>query len=195
MAHVGIDVLGDYLVRDDAYDHVSHASRMLVSVIAVLLGSGVLVRAFGHMCDLARQQRYRTRMARASRRAASAVAGTILGATLAIVPAMELLDILRAGSDLDDLGDLFGGSLLLGLSVTIACAVLAIAAFLGLIGWICAHTEDIAGVLATLLAPKAFVPAVHLDVSVPVAMPLAQRHASRRAQKRAPPTRFVAGIS
>ena len=153
-AHTAIDVLGDYLVRDDAYDHVSHGSRALVTLIALVIGSGVLLHLFSRFCTAARSRRTRTRILGASRKTLAAATTAIVVASLVIVPAMELFDAVRAGSDLDDVGDLFGGSLALGLSTTIATGLLVAAMLIVIVRWICAHEDRIVEALATLIGAE-----------------------------------------
>lgn len=148
-AHVGIDILGDWLVRDDAYDHVAHASRLLVTFVAVAIAAIALLRLFTGLCDAAAQsQSERNRLLAKTHRHTAAVALTMTGATLCFVPAMELFDALQSHSDLDDLSDLFGGSLLLGVGVTIACAVAATLALMLLATWICRHQDQILATFA-----------------------------------------------
>jgi hypothetical protein len=151
-AHVGIDVLGDYLVRDDAYDHVAHGSRLIVGLIAFAIGTGVLARMFSVLCAHAGSQHMRNRMLAATRASALHIGGAVLGATLFFVPAMELFDALRAGSDLDDIGDLFGGSLALGLSVSVACAIVAAVLLVATMRWVCKHQDRIVSAISSLRA-------------------------------------------
>jgi TRAP-type C4-dicarboxylate transport system permease small subunit len=130
-AHVGIDVAGDYLLPHDTYDDVSHASRYVVLAAVAMLLFAMFVAALSAAI----------REARGSVDAFGRILRSSLGmgplpffvttlafAALTLV-AMEYADANAAGQAVDDLGDLLGGSLALGLAMlgiaTIACATLA----------------------------------------------------------------------
>lgn len=150
-AHVGIDILGDYLVRDDRYDHVAHGSRLLFTAIALGLAGAAATCLFAHLCRAAASLRMRARML-ALRRAqvATGIAAIALLALL-VVPAMEIIDVLRAGGDVDSLADAFGGSLLLGIATTLGCALAWSGAIVALVAWLLRHRERVVRLLYELL--------------------------------------------
>ncbi len=125
VAHVVIDVAGDYLLARDAYDGVAHSSRALV---AALLGVAVLVAAARLVFDaIDRRCGSTTSLLRTIREAlgspARFAAASAAVAILALA-AMEGFDCAAGGVRIDDLSDLFGGSLLLGLSAPVAAGLL-----------------------------------------------------------------------
>ncbi len=151
-AHVGIDILGDYLVRDDSYDHIAHGSRELFTIVALLLAAGVGAHLFWQMCAAASSIRTRARFLHLSGKVVIRSSTGVVLIALMLVPAMETIDALRAGADVDSLADAFGSSLLLGTSVTVACALLCCAVVFGLAAWLCRHRESVARIVYELLA-------------------------------------------
>jgi uncharacterized membrane protein len=123
-AHVIIDVAGDYVLVRDAYDGLAHHSRALLLAIvgvAVLIGA---VRAVFEVLD--RRCSSTTRLLAAVRDALGdpvrfALASAAV-ATIALV-GMESFDCSLTGR-IDDVGDLFGGSVALGASTAIAAGAL-----------------------------------------------------------------------
>jgi hypothetical protein len=67
------------------------------------------------------------------------------------VPAMEWLDGRFAGVPVRELDDAFGGSLLLGLGTTIACAMVVALVVYGIAHWLISHRDSIVVIIATLL--------------------------------------------
>ncbi|MGB6986122.1 MAG: hypothetical protein WBD74_09150, partial [Candidatus Aquilonibacter sp.] len=135
-AHVGIDVLGDYLVRDDSYDHVAHGSRLFFTLSALGLGTVAGLYLFSHLCAAAATLRVRVRMLYLRRSQVAGAIACIVLLALVFVPVMETIDAIRAGADLDSLADAFGGSLLLGICTTLGCALAWSAALLGVAAWL-----------------------------------------------------------
>ena len=119
VAHVAIDVAGDYLLSDDAYDHVAHQSRAIVAVAAVACGLVVLLLATWNAFDEG--------PSRLSPRCRSIPAIPAFGwfapavamLTLALLVGMEVDDAWVASGQLIDFDDALGGSLWLG-GVTVA---------------------------------------------------------------------------
>jgi hypothetical protein len=126
-AHVAIDVAGDYLLPHDTYDDIAHGSRTLVlggvAAMLVLLASIALSAAI--------------REARGSIDAFRKVVLSCLDlelrwmfvltaicATITLI-AMEGIDVHAAGGAIDDPGDLFGGSIILGAACVAFFAVLS----------------------------------------------------------------------
>lgn len=125
LAHVAIDAAGDYLLPHDSYDDVAHGSRGLVggTLLALLLATSavasraVLRRARGSeraLCTALQALRPRN---------AVLFAGTVVALALPFLIGMEGLDVISAGGRIDDVGDLLGGSPILGLALAGLCAV------------------------------------------------------------------------
>jgi len=143
VAHATIDVVADYLVSHASYDDVSsHASRGLVGVIAAIVAGTVALHGLRLCCEAAASQTRASASALRWRSAPLFVGATMLLAAIA-VPLMELFDSRLAGTALANVDDAFGGSLLLGLGTTIACAAaLGVAAF-ALARWLLSHRDRI----------------------------------------------------
>jgi hypothetical protein len=192
VAHVAIDVAGDYLLRDDTYDHLAHGSRELVTLIAGALACGAGLLLLRRLLRAAASAAQRARLRLQSR--ASIVRGSVAVAALAliIVPVMESIDAVRAGSTLESLADAFGGSLALGVATTLSCALLLCGMLFAAIAWLCHHPEVVAAALSALLAPQPappdgrFLAALHFTVVSPRAGVRALRLA-----KRGPPLRTI----
>jgi hypothetical protein len=130
ISHVGIDVAGDYLLAHDAYDGLDHRSRSEILALGLTLALGAILRV----------------VSRAVRAAGAGGSGDDRAELLALVgcspwrfalrvmalsivalAAMEAVDVWSSGGAIDDVADLFGGSLLLGSSITLpvagACAL------------------------------------------------------------------------
>jgi hypothetical protein len=130
LAHVAIDVAGDYLLAHDTYDDDAHGSRYVASI-------ALLVSVFAALSAYARAVLAETRGMRGALRAslrssipASSFAFAALVASLAmpLLLGMAWLDSLVAGAPVDDVTDLFGGSLALGIAmVTVASLATAMA--------------------------------------------------------------------
>jgi hypothetical protein len=130
LSHVAIDVLGDFLLTDDAYDHVVHHSRAFV--FSLLSGSALFALAFAARAAL-REARGSEGALRDVLRATLPGApwrylAPVAGASLALVIAMEGLDAALGGRPAGDLDDLLGGSLALGLSLVATLSTLVTAA-------------------------------------------------------------------
>lgn len=151
-AHVGIDVAGDYVLRDDSYDHVAHGSRELFTFVALLCASGsaamLLRRLFAAIDSMPR----RVRLLRVTRTHALRWYAAVGSLSLGLVPVMETIDTLRAGGDVDSLADAFGGSIALGASMTLTCAAVMCAFFFLLAGWLCRYRNEVARLVGALIA-------------------------------------------
>jgi len=187
-AHVAIDVLGDYLVRDDTYDHVAHGSRELLTLLAFCVAAYAGSILFARLCTAAASMRTRIRMLRIPRRHWLLAFAAIAVLALVLVPSMEGFDALRAGREVDDLGDLFGGSLLLGITSTLACASLCCGAILGLCAWLARHRERVARLLYECLTVQRTSRAAIAMRRAPAKTPaLHPARAMKRRSKRGPP--------
>ncbi len=151
LAHLAIDVLGDYALAHDSYDDFAHSSRILVTVIALVVAALLAARGLCACCEVA--ARNRTRLARPgfSSAAAFAYAATAVASSCAVVPAMEWFDGRVDGFAVTALGDAFGGSLALGLLTTVVCAALVAAIVFTFASWLISHHDTIVALIATLL--------------------------------------------
>jgi hypothetical protein len=129
LAHVSIDIVGDYVLPHDTYDDPEHGSRWVASIalgICALGALGALGRAvFAETRGRRGAVRAALRMAAPSSALAFGIAVTAIA--LPLLAAMAWLDDTAAGIGPDDVADLFGGSIPLGASITAGFA-LAIAA-------------------------------------------------------------------
>jgi hypothetical protein len=191
-AHVGIDVLGDFVLAHDAYDGVDHRSRSEVVALAVTLVLAALLRAVWGAFDEARTGRVHARptfedvFGRGPWRFVIAVA--VL--TLPALAAMEAFDVLGTGGRIDDFADLVGGSVPLALGVTIPTAILAALATRALARFIMHAQRGLVAVIGRLIALIARADARHFapDAASDHGDLQAQRSIlSRRFGKRGPP--------
>jgi hypothetical protein len=135
LAHVAIDFAGDFLLAHDTFDDVAHRSRavLVAAILAALLA--LAARLFCHVLDR-RSTSANSLLCRMRATLGSATGFILWSAALAVVAlaGMELLDCIAAGARVDGIEDLFGGSLALGLGLTVAIGALT--------GWTvhhCAH--------------------------------------------------------
>jgi len=188
-AHVVVDVAGDYLLARDSYDGIAHHSRAL---LLALVGLALLVAAVRSICDLLDRRCGSTTSTFAAVRSAlgNPVTFAIASAICAVVAlaAMEWFDC-SFGGRIDDIGDLFGGSIALGGGTAVLFGAVA--------GWL---THRCVRLIAKYEAPiAAFIFAV-LNVVFPVALlgPSRQRVVvsrtaayalvlTRQGRKRGPP--------
>jgi hypothetical protein len=131
LAHVAIDIAGDYVLAHDAYDGIDHQSRAIFVVAAIAAVLVVASRVLFKLLDRSSNS-HESLLRRLSAACGSPAAFILQTAFLAIVTlaGMELLDCALSGTPVDGIEDLFGGSLALGLGTTLAIGALA--------GW-CAH--------------------------------------------------------
>jgi hypothetical protein len=124
-AHVAIDALGDVLLARDAYDHVAHGSRAVALGVAMLVGLGMAWQAVRRAFEeaLGRKASPRASLQRICRGSKGAFVARVVPLTIVVLAAMGLGDASLDGSRVDDLADLFGGSIALSLGVTIAAAI------------------------------------------------------------------------
>lgn len=151
LAHVTIDVVGDYALPADSYDHVAHGSRYLVAGLALFVAVVLAARGLRRCCEIAAANRTKLSCAAMRLREMLAFGFFAVLATCALVPGMECLDGRLAGEPVQQLGDAFGGSLLLGLVTSVACAALVAAVVFAFARWLISHRDDIVSIIATLL--------------------------------------------
>ncbi len=131
LAHVAIDIAGDYLLAHDTYDDLGHGSRSLAAVIALLLAAFVAVAAIGAAVREARgsPDAFRRALTALIPRNRTVFTALVTLATPVLLAAMESLDALLAGEAIPGAANLFGGSIALGAGVMLgaACVVSAVA--------------------------------------------------------------------
>jgi hypothetical protein len=151
VAHGTIDIIADYLVAHASYDDVSsHDSRGLVVALAAIVAGAVALHGLRLCCDAAAHRTLASSPAPSWRSAPLFAGATMLLASIA-VPAMELLDSRLAGTTLAGLDDAFGGSVLLGLSTTLACAAAVAIAVFALARWLLSHRDRIIAAIVGII--------------------------------------------
>lgn len=151
-AHYAIDIVGDYALPHDTYDDVSHASRELLSGIALLVALALARRGLRACFAIATSQRGRLPAPSFSLREWGGFALAAIAGAACFVPAMECLDGRLAGVPVRELDDAFGGSIFLGLATTAICAALVATLIYAIASWLVSHRDDIAAIIETLLA-------------------------------------------
>ena len=133
VAHLAIDVLGDFLLAHDAYDGMAHTSR---SALAGLVLAGAAALAVRHVIcaldpsDSGRRRSIAIARALLPQHRLSFAVWTAAFALVALC-AMEVVDARAAGVAIDDPADLLGGSLILGSLTLLGCAIAVAAAVFG----------------------------------------------------------------
>jgi hypothetical protein len=151
LAHLAIDVLGDYALAHDSYDDFAHGSRILATLVALAVAALLAARGLRVCCEVG--ARNRTRLARPGfgSPAALGYAATAVASSCAVVPAMEWVDGRVDGLAVTTLGDAFGGSLVLGLLTTVLCAALVAGLVFAFARWLISRHDTIVALIATLL--------------------------------------------
>ena len=194
MAHFAIDVVGDYLLARDSYDHLEHGSRELLTGLALVLAVVLAARGLRICCEIA------TNIAAVSLRPVLGLRealGFIAGAATAsavLVPAMEYLDGRLDGAPVLQLADAFGGSILLGLTTTLLCASFVALLVYAMVRWLISHRDSIATMLETLLRRVTDRPHANgYDLAAQRFTPRRRRaaHGLRLAKRGPPATSFV----
>lgn len=185
------------MLAHDTYDDLDHTSRTIVGSVTlalVMLGIGFSFRAAireargseNALCSFIRRALPRNSIA--------FTLGAVLAGALALC-AMEACDALLAGGPVDDIGDLFGGSVGFGGTIVTLVAVATSAAVLGGLRRL-ARVRSIAGALVAFLR-RALAPATERATVIDFARPVLFRahHSCRRLAGRAPPpARLVATL-
>ncbi|HEY1867825.1 MAG TPA: hypothetical protein VGG70_05970 [Candidatus Cybelea sp.] len=153
LAHLAIDVLGDYALTRDSYDYLRHGSRELVTGLALLVAVFLAARGLHVCCEIA--ARNRMRLVRPVLRLHEALVMLFgaVAASLAIVPAMEYLDGRLDGVPVRGLDEAFGGSIPLGIATTIAATGLFAVIVYAVARWLISHRDSIATIIEFLLRP------------------------------------------
>ncbi|HEY6325232.1 MAG TPA: hypothetical protein VIW73_01775 [Candidatus Cybelea sp.] len=151
LAHIAIDVVGDFALSSDSYDHVAHGSRELVTGVALLLAVALAARGLRVCCEIASINRYRIRVPVRRLPEALGFVGSAAAGSVALVPAMEWLDGRLAGAPVLALDEAFGGSILLGVVITVVCATAIALAIYAVARWLLSHRDSIVTIIVTLL--------------------------------------------
>jgi hypothetical protein len=155
LAHCAIDVVGDYALTSDSYDNLRHGSRELMTAVALLLAVVLAARGLRVCCEIAADNRARLIAPVLRLREICGILIGAVGACAAIVPAMEYLDGRLDGIPVRHLSDALGGSIPLGLGMTLFCATLIAAGVCAVARWLVSHRDSIATIIETLLRPVA----------------------------------------
>jgi hypothetical protein len=125
LAHVAIDIAGDYVLARDAYDGIAHASRGILFFGLVVLALAVTVRVIFDLLNRSCKSKtsllglVRQSLGSRARFIAQSIALCIVALCL-----MELFDCFAAHTALTGISGLFGGSYALGLTLAAAAAAL-----------------------------------------------------------------------
>jgi hypothetical protein len=191
IAHVAIDIVGDFALPHDTYDYIAHNSRDVVTAAVLVIAAITGIRWLRDCLKIASVNRRRAPAPAIGRWLAVAfVAATSFGAAV-LVPLMEMLDGALDHAPVTELDDAFGGSLPLGLGVTVVCAVLVAAVLLGLTYWLLAHRDLIETVVIALVRRAAAKPSAALAHAARRAVRPQKRRAApglRRCKRGPPPT-------
>ncbi len=191
-AHLGIDFAGDYLLAHDAYDDPQHGSRGLASLALVAL-------AFGALWAVVRLALAEMRGSRGALRAElrAAVpdspvvfAAMVTALALPMLLGMAWLDAATTGIAVDDVADLLGGSLPLGLFIACVSAFVAAPIVHRLVRLLSRYHQAIVRVVGACLRPAATCsgPAVAVAVARAHGVPRVPAALARRIRgDRAPP--------
>lgn len=151
LAHVAIDIVGDYALAHDTYDNVAHTSRGLVTGIAVFIAV-LLARQGLRVClAIAMANRGRANSPGPFRREMLLFILGAIAMSAIIVPGMEWLDGRLDGVPVREFDDAFGGSIALGLGTTALCAGFVASLVYGVARWLISHRDSIATLIETLL--------------------------------------------
>jgi hypothetical protein len=151
LAHYAIDVVGDFALANDSYDHLRHGSRELLTGIALLLATMLAARGLRICCEIAALNRTRLLRPVIHPRELLTLLGGAVAASIAAVPAMEYLDGRLDGVPVTRLADAFGGSIALGVITTLLCAAFVAIVVFAIARWLISHRDSIATIIETLI--------------------------------------------
>ncbi len=151
MAHYAIDVIGDYALARDSYDHLGHGSRELVTGIALMVAAYLAAHGLRICCEIAVTNRTRLLRPMLPLRETVGLLSAAVGASIAIVPAMEYFDGRLDGVPVTGFADAFGGSIPLGLATTLASATLVALLVYAIARWLIGHRDSLTTIIETLL--------------------------------------------
>ena len=155
IAHVVVNVAGDYLLVRDSYDGIEHHSRALllagIGLLAILATIRTVFDALDRRGGTAASLLGLLRSALA-RPLAFAAGSTCLA--IVFLAAMEAFDCALV-SQVDDVNDLFGGSLLLGLTTVVVTGMLCGWLVRRVLNWIAAYEIPIAAFILSAFSSNA----------------------------------------
>jgi hypothetical protein len=151
LAHVTIDVVGDYALAHDTYDDVGHASRDLVTGVALILATALALHGLRVCCEIASANRGRLDAPASTMRDRILFAFGVATITALVVPSMEFLDGQLGGIPIEEIDDAFGGSIVLGLAVVVFTAAPVAVAIFAFAHWLISHRDSIAAFIETLV--------------------------------------------
>jgi hypothetical protein len=190
IAHVVIDIVGDYVLAHDAYDDVAHGSRVVfvtaVLALALAIGSRLVFDLLDRRCDS------RASLLRLVRNSLGRVVPFIAQSAavcVVVLAGMEFFDCLSAHAVPAGINELFGGSYMLGLSA--ACAAAALTGWLvhRVVRFTSEREPEIVALIRFLQMPALFA-CDDVHVGKRVCGPISIRRAlllSSRGTKRGPP--------
>jgi hypothetical protein len=159
IAHIGIDVLGDYLLPHDSFDDLAHGSRSFIGYAALAIVASAGLKVFFEAIDIRNGMRDLRRLRTGLQSWSLPVyLAAVVCAAFVLLAAMEFVDLASARQPLDDLGDLFGGSLWLGAGITFSVAAAVACGMWWLARWAYLAREvagRIAGALLLLARSRA----------------------------------------
>jgi hypothetical protein len=185
-AHVAIDALGDVLLAHDTYDDITHDARSVIGAVAfaTLLAFGAR-GMYDAVCAALGRCAARRALVAVARRSAI---GAIVALAIPLLLAMEWVDAFLAGAPTSDLTALLGGSIALGLSTTVATAVLTGLVATALLRWCCStQTLLVRIMVAWCVARTAASGAGFLRCGDRYIRPIPAPVHARHAAKRGPP--------
>jgi len=168
VAHLLIDVFGDYVLAHDSYDGVGHGSRILVTALALVIAAILAARAVRSCIAVAAENGNRAAVQPAEHGARGRFVFGVIASGLVIVPAMEWADGWIAGAPVLGLGAAFGGSLLLGIGSTTICAAIVASTVYAMVRWLLGHRDALITIVGTLLRRR-------LNAQAPCAFDLARQ--------------------
>lgn len=152
LAHLTIDWAGDFLLPHDTYDGIAHESRAVfvvaIAALAIAIGARLLFDLLGRKSSSTASL---LRSLRGGLGAPAIFVAQAAGLAVVVLAGMEFFDCAAAGTPADDVSDLFGGSLALGLSVTLATGAVAGWAVHALARLLAAHEPAIAALVFRLI--------------------------------------------
>lgn len=195
-AHFALDVIGDFALAHDSYDGMAHDSRTLAFVVVVVIATAGVLRLLWSALDSANESTgaFRALVEPVLELPIWRFAAMVAGGALIAVMAMESVDALVAGVRIDDVADSLGGSLPLGLIVTVTISVCFGIAVSRLFRALAAAHGTIVDLVCALLvgicqshgSPRAIRTALSLE-----SIGTSESVLSTRAAKRAPPPLVV----
>jgi hypothetical protein len=194
IGHVVIDVLGDFLLAHDDYDDVDHSSRTIVAIVT--LGLAMLGVSGGLRAAIREARGSENAFCLALRSALPrndfvfSIAAIALSTI--VLCTMEAADATLAGHRIDDIGDLFAGSVPFGATIIAIVTAIVSQTVLGIVRRL-AQFSVLAVVVVAFL--RRCLRAVHIAecaIDVVDRLVFHAHHICRRIAGRAPPLHLFA---